>query len=296
MSIQPSRSYLAIASAIVIAGVLVSASLFFAVGQATKTITTTTGQGTSSNGATETVTQTTTVYSVVGYLALTAKAACAFGSATPPSPGGDGPCWGGDAYVFNCTSEAATQQGCTQQVVYVGISGVSPPPSYVINIRYPFTNQTEPSWGNCVWTVQGIVPGQGYAHCSAVNSTAFIMGVPTTPPTGALYAVTFKQLRYCGEYNILPWAVKINGLTQVQPSNQTLPLPTDHFSTIVPDQSLAQMTFYLPSGIYNYTVSGGGGFNEIYPGSGTFQVGGSDIVVNLEVFLSFTCTATTSTP
>jgi hypothetical protein len=286
---------------IVIAGVLISASLFFAVGQATKTVTTTANEGINSVGSTETVTQTTTVYSIVGYLSLTAASACGYAGATPPLPGGDGPCWGGDAYVFNCASEAATQQGCTEDVVYSGpgaegIGGVKPVPNYVISIRYPFTNQTEPSWGNCVWTVQGIVPGQGYALCSAVNATAFIVGVPAAPPTGALYAVTFKQLRYCGEYNILPWAVKINGLTQVQPSNQTLPLPTDHFSTIVPDQSLAQMTFYLPSGIYNYTVSGGGGFNEIYPGSGTFQVGGSDIIVNLEVFLSFTCTTTTSTP
>src|ERR1022692_1878597 len=37
--------------------------------------------------------------------------------------------------------------------------------SYVINIRYPFANQTEPPWANCLYTVQRITPGQGYANC-----------------------------------------------------------------------------------------------------------------------------------
>ena len=41
MSSQPARSYLIIAAAIVIAGVLIAASLFFALGQTTKTVTTT---------------------------------------------------------------------------------------------------------------------------------------------------------------------------------------------------------------------------------------------------------------
>ena len=45
---QPTRSYLAVAAAIVIAGVLVSASLFVAVGQAPKTTTTTTTATTTS--------------------------------------------------------------------------------------------------------------------------------------------------------------------------------------------------------------------------------------------------------
>ena len=96
-------------------------------------------------------------------------------------PGGYAPCWGGDAYVFNCASAAATQKGCIQQVVTTILTEVSPPPSYVINIRYPFANQTEPSWANCLWTEQGITPGQGYANCMLVNSTSFIMGIQAPP-------------------------------------------------------------------------------------------------------------------
>lgn len=86
--------------------------------------------------------------------------------------GGYAPCWGGDAYVFDCASSAATSQGCTQRVT----SAKAPYPSYTINIRYPFTNQTEPSWANCLWTVHGITHGQGYAYCISVNSTSFVVG------------------------------------------------------------------------------------------------------------------------
>jgi hypothetical protein len=85
-----------------------------------------------------------------------------------------GPCFGGDAYVFNCASAAATSQGCTT-------STTGPYPSYVMNIKYPFANQTEPSWANCLWTVQGITQGQGYAYCISINSTSFIMGEQAPP-------------------------------------------------------------------------------------------------------------------
>ena len=110
-----------------------------------------------------------------------------------------------------------------------------------------------------------------------------------TGTAAQIFPVTFQQVRYCGQYNILPWAVTINGLTQVQPSNQTLPLPTDHFATMVSNQSLTRMTFYLPPGTYAYTVSGGGGFGgEVYPGSGTVPVAGA-LTVDLNVILGFTC-------
>ena len=131
----------------------------------------------------------------------------------------------------------------------------------------------------------------------AKTATTTFTRITTVASTGArLYAVTFQQVRYCGQYNIMPWAVTIGGLTQVQPSNQTLPLPTGYSQTVVPDQNLTRMTFSLESSVYNYTVSGGGGFVELYPGSGTFQVSGSDVVVNLQVFLSFTCTSTSTGP
>ena len=127
--------------------------------------------------------------------------------------------------------------------------------------------------------------------------TTTVTSTPTNSTGVRAYAVTFQQVRECGQYNIIPWAVTLDGLTQVQPSNQTLPLPTNYFSTIVPNQNLTRITFSVSPGTYSYTVSGGtpnGLGGELYPGSGTIHVNGSDVLVNVEVYLSITCTSTTS--
>jgi hypothetical protein len=121
----------------------------------------------------------------------------------------------------------------------------------------------------------------------------------STATTDRVYKVTFEQVQYCGEYNILPWGVSIDGLVQVQPHNQSLPLPTNTLSTIVPDKNLTQMAFYLPPGTYNYTLLGGSGFEELYVvghggHSGSVTVNGSDAVVNVGISLSITCTSTST--
>jgi hypothetical protein len=206
LSSQPVRSYLFIAAAIVIAGVLIAASVFIAVGEPAKTTTlvstsilTQTGTTTSTltstattisqrnitmtetstqtmtitslRNNTVTTTATTTVLSTMSFGYLTASGTvCMAGEAYAP-------CWGGGGnapYVFNCLGDATSQQGCTQQVV----DTTPPNGSYVINIRYPFSNQTQPSWSNCLWSIQGEMPGQGYAYCSLVGSNSFIMGEP----------------------------------------------------------------------------------------------------------------------
>jgi hypothetical protein len=112
-------------------------------------------------------TVTTTVLYTMNFYYLTTASGCAAG-------GKPAPCWGtGGVHDFNCLSAAETQQGCTQLV-----QTDSPGWNYTINIRYPFSNQTEPSWANCLWTIQGEIPGQGYAYCSLVNSTAFTVATP----------------------------------------------------------------------------------------------------------------------
>jgi hypothetical protein len=132
--------------------------------------TTTISATTQTNTITTTGTITQTSFSSVSMMFLSAS-----GYAT--GPGGFMPVWGGDAYLFDCAGEAATPQGCTHQVT----STLAPYPSYVINIKYPFANQTEPSWANCLWTVQGTTPEQGYAYCVPINSTSFIVGEQSPP-------------------------------------------------------------------------------------------------------------------
>ncbi len=134
------------------------------------------GTSTVTRITTFTTTFTTTAYTFPGYSYLSASGICTGG-------GGYVPCWGGSAYVFDCADAAATQQGCSKQVVTTLTTKLSPPPSYVVDVRFPFRNQSVPSWANCLWTVAGTSPGQGYAYCSLVNSTSeFIMGIQAPPP------------------------------------------------------------------------------------------------------------------
>ena len=132
--------------------------------------TTTTSATTLTSTITTTDTTIQTSFSAISWIFLSA-------SSYATGPGGYAPSWGGNAYLFNCASAAATPQGCTQQVT----STLAPYPSYVINIKYPFANQSVPSWANCLWTVQGITPGQDYAYCISVNSASFIMGEQAPP-------------------------------------------------------------------------------------------------------------------
>ena len=56
------------------------------------------------------------------------------------------------------------------------------------------------------------------------------------------------------------------------------------------------MTFFVPSGNYSFTVSGGAHLGgELYPHGGTAEVKGSDVFVDVGVWLSFTCTSSTTT-
>ena len=120
---------------------------------------------------------------------------------------------------------------------------------------------------------------------------------PSSSSGALVHAVTFQQVRDCGQYNIMPWAVTIDGLTAVQPSNQSLPLPTNYFSTRVSNQNLTRITVFVPPGTYDYTLSGGAEMGGgLYPTSGTVVVSESDIVINVGIWLSITCTSTTNTP
>jgi hypothetical protein len=95
-------------------------------------------------------------------------------------PTGAGPAVGMNAYVFNCIAAAASPDGCTQTVTVTEW----PYPSYVINIRYPFTNSTTPASANCL-TTPGIIVNEssGYARCIPITLTAFVVFEVDLPVT-----------------------------------------------------------------------------------------------------------------
>ena len=164
----------------VILTIIFVSSTLIEYGQDTTLTSTTTTTGTITSATTLTVTSAQLLPTNVSLLYLTASGVCW-------GPGGNEPCWGGDdPYIFNCESTAATPEGCIQQVdTTLTPSAVS---NYTIDVKYPFSNQTtqewnqlEPSFVNCLWTVQGDYPGQGYAHCISITSISFIMGEPAGP-------------------------------------------------------------------------------------------------------------------
>ena len=158
MSSQPARSYLIVAAAIVIAGVLISASLFFVVGQATKTVTVTGNAATNSAGPTDTVTSTTTIgssrflytmwtQSTPNSFTLDAVEFTLWTNTTITFSGGScfGPSNGYAGYVINF-SDGSSQTLTTCTV------GVNPPLSVVL------TSHTNPQAGIL------IVPSTGQVY------------------------------------------------------------------------------------------------------------------------------------
>ena len=163
----------------VILTIIFASSALIEHGQDATLTTTSTTTGTITAATTLTVTSAQ-LPANISLLYLTASGVCW-------GPGGNAPCWGNDdPYIFDCANAAATPQGCTQQVdTTLTPSAVS---NYTIDIMYPFANQTtqeidqrEPSFVNCLWTLEGDYPGQGYAHCISLTSTSFIMGQPAGP-------------------------------------------------------------------------------------------------------------------
>jgi hypothetical protein len=111
--------------------------------------------------ATSTITTTGSLLTAYGFDFVTASGNC---------DGGNAPCWGQPAYVFNCQPSS-----CSQVVK----SDVFPYPTYGINV-VSYRNQSEP-WANCAYQL-GFTGDVG-AHCILLNSSAFILGEPAPPPS-----------------------------------------------------------------------------------------------------------------
>lgn len=133
----------------------------------------------STNTLTSTLTQTTTVTSTT--LSSSVPYGFDFITASGNCDGGNAPCWGQPAYVFNCAPSLFTKANgefVTESCSQVVVSDVFPYPVYGISIT-SYSNQSEP-WANCAYQV-GLASEVG-AYCVLLNSTAFILGEPATPP------------------------------------------------------------------------------------------------------------------
>ena len=272
MSSQPLRSYLVIAAAIVIAGVLISASLFVAIGGA-KTTTSTT---------------TTTV-------TTTAKATYLFGSnvtlqvARPTDIPGD---FAVGDYLINDTWSppcvTPNEASCSQ------LSGTS--------VSFEIDQNCPPSLSCAIIPPQNASfswPGGFSAALPApANATMFggflhidwtvqdgsllltVRAVPSVFLTAArLYQVTFQETGSCGIIPTVyqaPWSVTLGGWTEASPANASLPISNTEERWSSAYVNYSSIVFSLPSGIYSYTVTPN---QVLYPTSGNVAVSGADVMV-----------------
>jgi hypothetical protein len=84
-----------------------------------------------------------------------------------------------DPYIFNCTAEAATPQGCTEQVNITGTTNES----FTITIHYPSAGGSPEQNCNYVQLLPPPFESEPYnAYCIPINSTSFLISEPDTGP------------------------------------------------------------------------------------------------------------------
>jgi hypothetical protein len=106
------------------------------------------------------------------------------------------------------------------------------------------------------------------------------------PSLTPLHQVTFNETGTgCGSYGAAPtfkidyvprWYVTLGGITIVQPSNATRPLPILQGVNLPVFAMISKIVFTVPDGSYPYYVSLG---NNTY--NGTVVVKGSDVVIQV---------------
>jgi hypothetical protein len=94
---------------------------------------------------------------------------------------------------------------------------------------------------------------------------------------GQVYKVTFQQTGQCSPLVYwAPWYVTLGNMTEVEPSNATIPF-TGNSDTASPlYQIYSTIVFTVPDGTYNYTLY----FQAVQPGPQIVVVNGSDVTID----------------
>jgi hypothetical protein len=118
------------------------------------------------------------------------------------------------------------------------------------------------------------VTSTGTATVTAIQQIANVGSIP-------LHKVTFNESGDCGGVYADPWAVTMGNITISQPSNMTYPFPpsVDESDTAAA-ALISKIVFTVPDGTYNYTTYAPA---SLFPFSGTVDVNGSDVVVQLQL-------------
>jgi hypothetical protein len=124
------------------------------------------------------------------------------------------------------------------------------------------------------------------------TSSASSQSSSSSPSHAGLYELDFVQQERCSYGGwVYPWGVTLNGSksqTMVQPSNETL---GSQYNNDPNNGSYSQIVFWVPNGVYNYTVLPSGSFSQ----SGTVTIRDNGTSTNVyQYFLAEGCTSSTS--
>ena len=282
----PARDYLAIPLSIIVAGILISASLFFALSGSTKMVTQT---------STSTLLQTTTGTVTTGgddssdhhYVVFQQIGAC--------SPEFWGIPW--SVTIGNVTE--VQPSGTPLPLNNYGLSGTLdknltiivfslPDGTYHFSVS-PSAGFFTPQSGTAVVNGTDVLVDVAYTGTSCLATTTSI----SAQGSAREFRVTFTQSGACSPLAyVAPWSVTLGNEVEAEPASATLPIPNDTYaaSPLYADDST--IVFSVPDGTYQFSISPFGPFG---PDSGTVTVDGADVTVPLNgPFLSCTSTATGS--
>jgi hypothetical protein len=100
-----------------------------------------------------------------------------------------------------------------------------------------------------------------------------------------LHKVTFNASSLCPSGYADEWAVTLGNIILSEPSNVTFPFSGGELFSSA-GQMISKITFTVPDGTYDYNVSKSA---DAYPASGTVEVHGSDVLIQILEEPATTC-------
>jgi hypothetical protein len=288
------RSFTALAVAIVVAALVVSASLFAfysAEGTVTKTSNVTTI-------VTPTVTKTVTLGGVVSsalhYVVFQQVGACSpefwgmpwsvtIGNATEVQPAGT------PLPLYNYELLGTSDRNLTV-IVFALPNG-----TYNFSVG-PSAGFFTPQSGKAVVSGNDVLVDIAYTGTSCVTTMGQIASGTSTQASVREFRVTFVQSGACSPpVYVAPWSVTLGSEVEAEPAGVTLPIPDGYFSASPLYANDSAIVFSVPDGTYHFSITPSFAFAQT---SGTATVEGRDVTVLLTgpILACITTTTTGSVP
>jgi hypothetical protein len=279
------RGYLAIPLSIVVAGILISASLFFALSGSARTVTQT-SISTLLQTTTKTVTAAGDGSSDHHYVVFQQIGACSpefwgvpwsvtIGNVTEVQPSGT-------PLPLNNYGLSGTLDKNLTVIVFSLLDG-----TYHFSVS-PSAGFFTPQSGTAVVNGTDVLVDVAYTGTSCITTTTTSISAQGFAQE---FRVTFTQSGACSLLAyVAPWSVTLGNEIEAEPASATLPIQNNTYVASPLYANDSAIIFSAPDGTYQFRISPFGPFG---PDSGTVTVDGADVTVPLNgPFLLCTTTAT----